>query len=85
MLADRIGAGVDLRPLAARAGRRVVGVRFVDHDAALIGTGPSGALHFWQTDTYAAIGEICSRRGDPLDAREWNRYLTGIPARQICP
>ena len=33
MLADRIGAGVDLRPLAPRAGRRVVGVRFVDHDA----------------------------------------------------
>ena len=33
MLADRIGAGLDLRPLAPRAGRRIVGVRFVDHDA----------------------------------------------------
>jgi hypothetical protein len=33
MLAGRIGPGVDLRPLAPGAGRRVVGVRFVDHDA----------------------------------------------------
>ncbi|GAA3609616.1 nSTAND1 domain-containing NTPase [Microlunatus ginsengisoli] len=66
------------------AGERVNDARFVDHDGGLVGTGPSGALRFWQTDTAAAIDQICARRGDPLDAQEWRRYLAGIPVRQIC-
>ena len=40
-----------------------------DDDAQLVGTGPSGALRFWQTDTQLAIRQICDRRGDPIDAR----------------
>jgi WD40 repeat protein len=67
------------------ADERVYDARFVDDDAQLVGTGPSGALRFWQIDTQVAIDEICARRGDPIDADEWNRYLTGIPIRPICP
>ena len=54
-------------------------------DSELVGTGPSGSLRFWQTDPQVAVTQVCGRRGDPIDAREWNRYLTGIPIRPICP
>ncbi len=67
------------------ADERVNDARFVDDDARLVATGPSGALRFWQSDPSVAVEEICRRRGDPIDAQEWSRYLTGIPVVQICP
>jgi WD40 repeat protein len=80
---SRPDAPVPVATLGA-AGERVNDARFVDGDRRLVGVGPSGSLRFWQTDVQTAIDEICRRRGDAIDAREWNRYLAGIPARQIC-
>jgi WD40 repeat protein len=67
------------------AQQRVNDARFLGEDSELVGTGSSGTLRFWRTDPQVAIAEVCGRRGDPIDAREWNRYLTGIPIRPICP
>jgi WD40 repeat protein/transcriptional regulator with XRE-family HTH domain len=77
-------APVTLATLGA-AEERVNDARFLAGDSELVGTGPSGSLRFWQTDPQVAVTQVCGRRGDPIDAREWNRYLTGIPIRPICP
>ena len=80
----RPDAPVTVATLGA-ADERVNDAEFIGDNSGLVGTGPSGSLRFWQTDPEVAAAQVCGHRGDPIDAREWNRYLTGIPVRPICP
>ncbi|WP_255222041.1 WD40 repeat domain-containing protein [Nocardia otitidiscaviarum] len=55
------------------------------HGGALLAAGgPAMAVQLWATDPDRVAAELCGGGSTPLTAEEWERYLPGVPAEDLC-
>lgn len=76
-------APATLWALSAEVGRPW-DVRFINDGRGLVVAGDDGHVRTWIVDRPAAVRQVCDRRGTPLTAAEWSRYLPGIPSSDPC-
>ncbi|WP_282779577.1 hypothetical protein [Nocardia sp. CC201C] len=55
------------------------------HGGALLAAGgPAMTVQLWATDPDRVAAELCGGGNTPLTAEEWERYLPGVPAEDLC-
>ncbi|MEU4233810.1 WD40 repeat domain-containing serine/threonine protein kinase [Nonomuraea sp. NPDC026600] len=65
--------------------RGVAALAFSADGSSVMSVDSTGHLHERPVTPGAMTSAICARAGRPLSATEWERYVTGVPYRHVCP
>ena len=83
---DTSAAGVPRLALRlAGAGDSVLVADFRPDGAWLAAGTADDAVLLWNLDPEQVADFVCAVAGDPLTPTEWDRYVTGMPYRALCP
>ncbi|OYD67303.1 nSTAND1 domain-containing NTPase [Rhodococcus sp. OK302] len=63
---------------------RVNDAQFAGSANMIAGSGPDKTIRLWGTDPDAVSAGICSSAGTLITEKEWERYLPGVPYRDLC-
>jgi WD40 repeat protein len=63
---------------------RVYDAQFAGGSDKIAAAGPDKTIRLWGTDPDAVSARICSSAGTLITEEEWERYLPGVPYRDLC-
>ncbi|MGC0366589.1 WD40 repeat protein [Rhodococcus sp. 27YEA15] len=63
---------------------RINDAQFAGPADMIAGSGPDKKIRLWWTDPSAVAARICASTGTLITEKEWERYLPGVPYRNVC-
>lgn len=63
---------------------RVYDAQFAGGSDKIAAAGPDKTIRLWGTDPDAVSARICGSAGTLITEEEWERYLPGVPYRDLC-
>ncbi|MEW9527238.1 protein kinase [Microbispora sp. NPDC049125] len=79
-----VAAGRRLGPAVDLYGSEILSLAFSRDGSALYAADGSGGVHEYPVDPGRIARQVCARVGHTLRERDWERYLSGLPYRDVC-